>query len=276
MKESITSLQETWESLSKTDPLWAILSDPRHRGGQWDLKSFFETGEQEVATLVSYLATIHYKLPELGPAVDFGCGVGRLSRAIAHRVSPVIGIDIAQGMIDQAKKLNPDESRFKFICNASTKLPLADAQVRFLYSSIVVQHIPRPMADAYIGEFVRVLASGGLAVFQIFDSLKPEAPKTLTRRWQQVKTRLALRTRVRRLLGVNKVEDATIYKSRHRAYTMNILPEVEVRRLVEAAGGRVIDVRWTNSTDSDFNGRLRYLDQEPMYGHISKQFVVTR
>ena len=39
-------------------------------------------------------------------ALDFGCGVGRLTRALGDRFDAVVGVDISAGMVEQARRLN--------------------------------------------------------------------------------------------------------------------------------------------------------------------------
>lgn len=268
-------LQLTWEGLAQSDPLWAILSDPKRKDGKWDIAEFFQTGEQEIAVVESSLSAIGRSFPATGPALDFGCGVGRLTQAIGRRMAPAIGVDIAKGMIDGANRLNRQGDRCRFVHNAEPTLPFPDSHFTLIYSSVVLQHIPRPFADRYIAEFVRVLQPGHLAIFQTFDAWKGPPPRTWAQRWQAIKAKIGLRTKLRRLLGHGA--DATtgdFAKPGH--YSMNAFPETEVRAVVEKAGGKIADVKYTNSTDADFNGALAYLPREPAYGYVSKQFIVTK
>ena len=43
-----------------------------------------------------------------GRALDFGCGAGRLTRALAARFESVVGVDVADAMLDKARALNAD------------------------------------------------------------------------------------------------------------------------------------------------------------------------
>ena len=84
-----------WEQLAEVDPLWAILAAPDARGGRWKLDEFFATGEAEIAQVLEVASGLGY--PErYEQALDFGCGVGRLTNALARRFGEVIGIDISQ------------------------------------------------------------------------------------------------------------------------------------------------------------------------------------
>jgi SAM-dependent methyltransferase len=160
-------LRETWVALGDEDPFWAILSDPRKRGGRWDVAEFFAAGEAEIAALDATCVAL--ALPQARrSALDFGCGVGRLSRALAARYASVVGVDISTSMIAHARRLNADRENLQFVENAQADLRFVDdASVDLVYSVITLQHIPAELQLAYIGEFLRILAPGGLAVFQV-------------------------------------------------------------------------------------------------------------
>src|ERR1051326_2374846 len=64
-------------------------------------------------------------------AVDFGCGVGRLTRALAKRAKRVVGVDVSPTMLSLAPKL-PNVTY-------ADQLP---ASPDLIVSLIVFQHIP--------------------------------------------------------------------------------------------------------------------------------------
>jgi SAM-dependent methyltransferase len=162
-------LRRTWDHLGGRDPLWAILTDPKKRGNRWDLESFLETGRREIDEVLRRVTERHPDVPR-ACALDFGCGVGRLSRALASHFGRVIGIDVAASMIRGARELNQDRPNCEFVLNERGDLGVvASGSVDFVYSSQVLQYIDWPFADRYIREFVRVLSPKGLAVFQMID-----------------------------------------------------------------------------------------------------------
>jgi SAM-dependent methyltransferase len=160
-------MSDFWEEAARKDPLWAILSDPAKRNRGWDVDRFFETGRREIARLFSDLRALRYPL-QLGDALDFGCGVGRLTQALAPSFQRVTGVDISPTMIRLAERLNRFPDRVRYLVNARPDLViLPAASVDFIYSDIALQHIPPDQSRAYIAEFLRVLRPGGLAVFQV-------------------------------------------------------------------------------------------------------------
>jgi SAM-dependent methyltransferase len=119
----LARLHETWESLGQTDPLWAILSTEETRGNHWDLATFFQTGEDEVERLFYLLKGLDISFSR-GRALDFGCGVGRVTQALATRFDSVDGVDIAASMIRRASEYNRHQDRCTYHVNASSDLRL--------------------------------------------------------------------------------------------------------------------------------------------------------
>ena len=96
-----------WEQLAETDPLWAVLTDPSRKGGRWTREEFLETGEHQVADLLARAAALGRPAAHRR-AFDFGCGAGRLTRALAARFDEAVGVDVAEGMVEVARQLNAD------------------------------------------------------------------------------------------------------------------------------------------------------------------------
>ena len=163
----VQRLQQVWEAHAREDPLWAIISTPTKRGGKWDLDEFLATGEHEIADLFRAL-DLHEIGVERSAALDFGCGVGRLSQALAGCFDSVTGVDISPTMIDTARKLNRYGDRCRYLVNAADHLQLlGDDQFTFIYSNVVLQHIDPQISRRYLAEFARVAAPGGVVVFQL-------------------------------------------------------------------------------------------------------------
>lgn len=164
--------RQTWEELACTDPLWAILSDPAKKNGKWELRDFFEKGETEISAAMSRVPAFPQ---EKDRALDFGCGVGRLTRAMSMRFNHCVGVDISEQMITKAKELNCDRDNCEFVVNASEHLKIfPDKYFDFIYSSIVLQHlVHRSSILAYVQEFFRLLKPGGLLIFQVPSYISP-------------------------------------------------------------------------------------------------------
>ena len=164
---TLEALREHWETLGRSDPLWAVLTEPGREGGGWDVGEFLATGRDEVARHLAALDQVGVDPPR-GRALDFGCGAGRLTQALAEHFDQVDGVDIAASMVDEARRINRQGDRCRFHVNAASDLSMfGDESFDFVLSMIVLQHMEPRFALAYIREFVRVLAPGGIALFQV-------------------------------------------------------------------------------------------------------------
>ena len=254
---SLDKLKNAWEGLAGRDALSAILTDDSKAGGKWNLSEFMATGEAEIETVLNHLASIGHAPDFSGAALDFGCGVGRLTQALARRFSGCVGVDISQYMIQQAESLN-QYPHCRYRTNSSARLPFEDASFAFIYSNIVLQHVPRSLAKNYLREFVRVLAADGVLVFGVQDSF---AAPNLSSRMIRVRHVLHLRSRIR-----------VAWQRSAGDMQMHCLPERIVRRALGQA--RVVDIQFTNTAARDFNGKLVYLSQAPGTGYVGRQYCV--
>jgi SAM-dependent methyltransferase len=159
--------QKYWDSYAATDPLWAVLAFPDKSGGRWALQEFMKTGEREIALLYHRIQALQLA-PPTRRALDFGCGVGRLTQALARRQERVVGADISPVMIDLARRLNQYGDRVEYCCTADAGLDTLPARsFDCIYSNIVLQHVDPALSVRYLHEFFRVLEPGGLLIFQL-------------------------------------------------------------------------------------------------------------
>lgn len=168
-------LKRNWDALGRRDALGAILSYPL-RLDDWRLEEFLATGEREVADVLESAG--RYGLPRgRETALDFGCGVGRLTQAMCRHFEQAHGVDIAPSMLEQARALNRYGDRCTYHLNVGDSLEgFGDGTIDFAYSNITLQHMAPVYARRYVIELVRVLRPGGLLVFQL-PSEREQLPK---------------------------------------------------------------------------------------------------
>ncbi|HRW75515.1 MAG: methyltransferase domain-containing protein [Lewinellaceae bacterium] len=230
-------LQSHWDRLGETDPMWAILTKPGTRGQQWDESSFFQTGRVEIRFRMRDLA--ERGIYPSGSALDFGCGIGRLSQALAERFDRVTGVDIAPTMIQKAQQLNRFPDSCTYVVNAAPHLQIfPDSAFDFIYSNITLQHMEPEYAFGYLAEFVRCLKPGGTLLFQLPDHESGRGMADTMRRW--AKRWLGMRN-YRRLSDIGQ---SLVFGFRPRMEMYGTNPEL-VRNILEQAGARVLDV-WPN------------------------------
>lgn len=157
--------RDVWQQLGRSNALWAVLSTPEARDGSWDVPEFLATGRIHVEHVRGLLATSG---AELGDHVlDFGCGVGRLTFALAAHAQRVTGIDVASSMIEHAERLNGQPDRVRFVHYDGGALPFDDDSFDSAVSLIVLQHMPPRTTVPYLIDLLRVVRPGGTLVLQI-------------------------------------------------------------------------------------------------------------
>ncbi len=182
---NLSQLRAEFERMGAEDPMWAVLTDPDKRGGKWDPDEFFATGVKDVHDVLGFIERAGVQLAR-GRALDFGCGVGRLSQALATHFDQVVGVDIAVSMVEAARRLDGSRGRCTFVVNTKDDLAqLTTESFDFVYTHITLQHMEPRYSLRYMDEFTRLLRPGGVAVFQVpvpnarprlTDAVKQHAP----------------------------------------------------------------------------------------------------
>lgn len=225
---SLERHKEDWERLAEADAMWAVLTAPAEKGGAWDAERFFATGDSEIAHVLNVAEGLRPVARK--SALDFGCGVGRLTRALGTRFERAVGVDIAEAMVVQATRFNEEVPACEFRLNAAEDLAQFETGAfDFVYSSIVLQHLPsRRDIERYVSEFLRVTKPQGLAVFGIPAHIAFPYSLQPRRRLYALLRRLGVR------------EDWMLRRTSLTPMRMTVVTEPAVRALVESRGAEVL------------------------------------
>jgi ubiquinone/menaquinone biosynthesis C-methylase UbiE len=121
--------------------------------GSWDTM-------RDPAHLAPYEAALAAVEPAPARALDLGTGTGQGAFAIARRfpAAEIVGVDLADGMLAEARRKTPAElaERVRFENGDASALPFADGSFDLVAHANMI-----PFFD----EVARVLAPGGQAVF---------------------------------------------------------------------------------------------------------------
>ena len=236
----LTQLAGHWNALSR-DARWAVLSAAERKGNRWDDESFWATGVADVDAVLGQCEGLKF-----GRALDFGCGVGRLSRALAHRFEQVDGVDVSLGMVEQAQQSAPPNVKFHENPWPHLKL-FSAASFDFGLSLMTLQHMQPSLMEKYLAEFGRVLKPGALLYVQI-----PELPRA---RFSSLRLRTVARRLAFKAPGVKR-----LWKWRKGELPLEMygLRQTRVEQVLRRAGFQVLKVEAEQFAGDDWHS-LHYL-----------------
>jgi 2-polyprenyl-3-methyl-5-hydroxy-6-metoxy-1,4-benzoquinol methylase len=174
-----------WEGQGRQTPSFGVLSlndfsrerNTSHRGDRLD------TGERSIIQSLEQFEHIFGPLPRKR-ALDFGCGAGHLTLALAREFDCVMGLDAVPSMLVEAER-NADEIAVSNVVFAySDDLLLeVDEQFDFVSSQTVQQHIPMRRRMRTIQRLIEKVRPGGGFLLRV--SLRSHGPMQRVLHWMQ-------------------------------------------------------------------------------------------
>jgi len=239
-------IRKQWEALGREDPYWAVITRPDKKGRRWDKRDFFRTGVDEVDRVMREVQALGVEVLR-GVALDFGCGVGRVTQALAARFERVFGVDIAQSMLDEARAQSRSANVDFMRNDGETLTQVASESIDFLYSNLALQHAPRGCQRSLAREFCRVLRPGAVLVIQTPSHPNPKTGKG----WAYLLFRNRALNVARRLLH-----------GRGRVMEIHTFDKAQVVRTLEQGGLSLLDVRRNDAAGAAFVS-YRYFARKP-------------
>jgi SAM-dependent methyltransferase len=211
-----------WNRYGEIDPYFGVVSHDRFRRENLDdtaIAEFFRSGQTHVDWLVR---TIRNRVDEAFTprrTLDFGCGVGRLLIPLARLCHQVVGVDVSEGMLQEATRNCASHGAFNVnVARSDDRLSLVDGTFDFVHSWIVFQHIPPRRGMVILREIVGRLEHGGVGALHFtYHSTAPRSQRA--RAW--------LRSRVP---GVNAL--VNLGRGRPPSYPVMQMNAYDLNRIV--------------------------------------------
>ncbi|MBC7844332.1 MAG: methyltransferase domain-containing protein [Gemmatimonadaceae bacterium] len=194
-----------WEFYGKQDPYYGVLSNDAFRKDSLDGDAkarFFSSGERYVENVLETVRT--HLATSFVPAsvLDFGCGVGRLALPLARQCSRVVGVDISQSMLAEARRnaVESSLSNVEFV-QSDDLISKAVGEFDLVHSFIVFQHIPTARGEAIFRQLIARVRPGGVGVVHFTYANAPRTPlvrRLLTKAYERVPGILWLKNLVKR------------------------------------------------------------------------------
>ncbi|MEO8464796.1 MAG: class I SAM-dependent methyltransferase [Gammaproteobacteria bacterium] len=157
-----------WEHLGKIDAYHAVATKEQYRKGNLNadtFSEFFESGRRQCDTVFEiveqHLAAGFRPMRTL----EFGCGVGRMLIPLAERCPHVVGVDVSESMLVEAKRKCEERGITNVeLVRGDDELRGVSGDFDFIHSHVVLQHIPTKRGERITARLVELLRPGGVAV----------------------------------------------------------------------------------------------------------------
>jgi ubiquinone/menaquinone biosynthesis C-methylase UbiE len=153
--------RQFWDEKARENPYWYVSSAGPYEGRNLD--EFWASGPKIWSDL---RAASGYQPKQSDTVVEIGCGVGRLTRAIAPEVGKVCAFDLSEEMLAIARR-SVEATNASFLRAETPALAeIADSSVDAFVAYCVFQHLPSlDVLRAYLNTAARVLKPGGMLIF---------------------------------------------------------------------------------------------------------------
>lgn len=161
---------QAWKQWGDKDPYFGVLTDDKFRAKNLtaDAKAkFLDSGREHVDAVLAVLR--QHIDPAFAPrrVLDFGCGVGRLVIPFARIARQVVGIDVSEGMLAEARR-NCDAAGLDnvMLVLSDDTLSAVEGEFDLVHSVIVFQHIDPQRGREIFRRMLQRLAPGGAGAVQ--------------------------------------------------------------------------------------------------------------
>ncbi|HEY3951159.1 class I SAM-dependent methyltransferase [Phenylobacterium sp.] len=179
-----------WREIGASNPYWGVISQPQFEKDSLTaeaVEDFYKTGRDQIDEIARDLGWLAGRTPS-GRALDFGCGLGRLTEAMTRFADPVIGYDISPAMLELARARGGGVTYVD---------ELPDGPFDWINSFIVFQHIPPERGLALLRQLMERLSADGMISLHVTawrdPRLEPGAAKGVKglllalRRWRSAR-----------------------------------------------------------------------------------------
>ena len=226
----IAHIQSSWEILGREKPHWSVLTQDEYlpQNIKSNINRFFETGNSGISSLSHALSRSNRVLRREGTCVELGCGVGRVTFALAKQFRDVTGIDVSRCHLSIAEsyKVNNEVKNVTLLLMESLATLESLPSFDFLYSTMVLQHNPPPLIDRMLRILFKKINDGGLIYFQV-----PVARE-----------------------GYSFSIDAYLQSIENKkTMEMHVFPQVHLFKLLDDCGLQLLDLQRDNAAGPNFH-----------------------
>lgn len=215
----LDNIRREWRRFGESEPHWSVLTGEEFRPERIGetIEQFYRTGRDHLVTMLNPIRRAGLPAERFGRVLDFGCGVGRLTLALAPLAGEAVGVDISPAHLrlagERARETGVGNARFEAIDDVADLDRYRDG-FDLVVSFIVLQHNPPPIMAVLLEKLLAALAPRGVLLVQLPTYIAGQ-----------------------RFAAADYLAHA------QPAMEMNGLPQHDVFRIIREAGAHVLEVR---------------------------------
>jgi 2-polyprenyl-3-methyl-5-hydroxy-6-metoxy-1,4-benzoquinol methylase len=171
LKKLFSRALAKWHELGLSEPFWSVLTHDHYKLHSFDFfrDQFFISGKSSAELFFASLRRNNLDFKNFSSCLDFGCGVGRVTRFLSESFKNVIGVDISSTHITHACKFLEENNirNVDLICVSNLELFADIPNIDCIFSIITLQHNPPPIAALILRKLLKKLNADGVAFFQV-------------------------------------------------------------------------------------------------------------
>lgn len=162
----IYKTDKDWNKIGEKDPFHGVLSgNDFHidRINEEKLIDFYKSGEEWVEHIIKkYKEYFGNQVAQFNEALDFGCGVGRITIPLSKFSKNVVGMDISEGMLNIAREQSKKYNNIYYVLSDDNLSFVENKTFDLVHTFIVLQHIPVNRGEKIIGNLISKINRGGV------------------------------------------------------------------------------------------------------------------
>ncbi|MEE7459948.1 hypothetical protein MFUR16E_00610 [Methylobacterium fujisawaense] len=164
-------IESNWQQMGQGEPHWSVLTDEKFKQDNINdnMDLFYDTSNRDVEIMKLAFERSGGSISQLKTCFELGCGVGRMTVALANIFEHVTAVDISEPHLKHAQTALDRRGLRNVTLKKLQKIDQLNEVEKFdlFYSIIVLQHNPPPVMRYMLDQIFSKIKSGGYAYFQI-------------------------------------------------------------------------------------------------------------
>ena len=243
-----------WEKFGEKDPYYWVTTDAKYKDAKFKKniqKKFFDNADQYLESVFKVIRRHLDSTFRPECALDFGCGVGRVTIPLARQCRYVLGVDIAESMIKEAKK-NQEQyllNNVEFSTRTNDLLPYKES-FDFIHSIYVFQHIRTKHGVPTFIQLVNALKENGIGMVHFITLQSNKSIKKRIISW--------LCTHFQMVNGINNIRKGKSFFT--PIYEMNNYPLDKLFEILRKKGCSHLYIRHTK--EGPYHGVMLFFQKK--------------